>query len=268
MSPARSGEGPVEEYLDELFDQLAGTGAAGRRVLAEAESHLQAAVDDGLDRGLAQEDAEGDAIRRFGPPAALARQVPVPTGSAGASLRRLVVGVWAAVGVTMTWYGISGVLTWLLGWPWVRLLIATGRFGGQPNMCERPWVPSTPVADCATQYHDQLYLIPVGADEVRDRLFLIFAVGGVVLLVGLTMVRRASALGTPAWTPRLASALLCVVLCFGPAALVLLSFGVRGVLTSAQDWSLSYLVSGLLAAGVAVTAGRRMRRSPTPANSA
>jgi hypothetical protein len=31
----------IERYLDELFDQLAGTGAAGRRALMEAEYHLE-----------------------------------------------------------------------------------------------------------------------------------------------------------------------------------------------------------------------------------
>ena len=32
----------VDRYLDALFDRLAGTGAAGRRALAEAEDHLPA----------------------------------------------------------------------------------------------------------------------------------------------------------------------------------------------------------------------------------
>ena len=49
---ASTGAGPVEKYLDEMFDRLAGTGPAGRRMLAEAESHLLAAVDDGRARGL------------------------------------------------------------------------------------------------------------------------------------------------------------------------------------------------------------------------
>ena len=31
----------IEWYLDELFDQLAGTGAAGRRALMEAEYQLR-----------------------------------------------------------------------------------------------------------------------------------------------------------------------------------------------------------------------------------
>ena len=38
----------IERYLDELFDQLAGTGAAGRRALMEAEYHLRAVGADAL----------------------------------------------------------------------------------------------------------------------------------------------------------------------------------------------------------------------------
>ena len=42
----------IEWYLDELFDQLAGTGAAGRRALMEAENHLRAAAAGDVARGL------------------------------------------------------------------------------------------------------------------------------------------------------------------------------------------------------------------------
>ena len=38
----------IEWYLDELFDQLAGTGAAGRRALMEAEYHLRAVGADAM----------------------------------------------------------------------------------------------------------------------------------------------------------------------------------------------------------------------------
>jgi hypothetical protein len=41
----------IEWYLDELFDQLAGTGAAGRRALMEAEYHLRATAADAMARG-------------------------------------------------------------------------------------------------------------------------------------------------------------------------------------------------------------------------
>ena len=47
----------IEWYLDELFDQLAGTGAAGRRALMEAEYHLRAAAAGAMTRGLPDDQA-------------------------------------------------------------------------------------------------------------------------------------------------------------------------------------------------------------------
>ncbi|MGH8884353.1 MAG: hypothetical protein ACRDYX_04115 [Egibacteraceae bacterium] len=67
-----TGPNSVERCLDGLFDQLAGTGGAGRRALAEAEDHLRTAVTDGLARGLARERAEQEAVARFGRPAWIA----------------------------------------------------------------------------------------------------------------------------------------------------------------------------------------------------
>ena len=56
----------IERYLDELFDRLAGQGAAGRRTLAEAEDHLRAAAADAVASGLPADRAEHDAVSRFG----------------------------------------------------------------------------------------------------------------------------------------------------------------------------------------------------------
>ena len=38
----------VEAYLDRLFDLLSGSGARGRRVLLEAQAHLEEAVEQGF----------------------------------------------------------------------------------------------------------------------------------------------------------------------------------------------------------------------------
>ncbi len=65
----------IESYLDELFDQLAGTGAAGRRVLMEAEYHLRAVAAEAMTRGLPEDQAELQAVSRFGPPVLVARKL-------------------------------------------------------------------------------------------------------------------------------------------------------------------------------------------------
>jgi hypothetical protein len=66
--------GPVEAWLDSAFDRLTGTGAAGRRLLAESEDHLRTAVDHGLACGLSVEQAESEAVARMGSAAKLARE--------------------------------------------------------------------------------------------------------------------------------------------------------------------------------------------------
>jgi hypothetical protein len=249
-------DGPVERYLDEMFDRLAGTGPAGRRMLAEAESHLLAAVEDGRARGLDAEAAEREAIDRFGTVAGVVRHVPVARDVRGA-LRHLLTATWIAAGVGMLWWGGSGVVTWLLGWPWTRLLIATDRFGTQPDMCGRPWVPLNPAVDCFTQYRDYLNLVPQGGD--RDT-YPWVAVGGALLLAAWLVARRSTALRTRAWGPSPVILGLGLAIPFGLAAPVLLINGITGLSWQAQNWALNHLTAGLLAAVISVAAIRRARR--------
>jgi hypothetical protein len=255
MTMTTPGEGPVEQYLDEMFDRLAGTGSAGRRILGEAESHLLASAEEGRARGLDVETAEREAVERFGSVNSIVRQVPVAAGEVRVSLRHMLIATWAVAGAASAWYGVSGVVTWLLGWPWTWLLIATDRFGAQPDMCGRPWVPTDPAGDCFTQYREYLYVVPAGGDRF---LYQWFAVGGLVLLLALLVVRRTTVLGTAAWTPRQTLLGLAIGGLFGLVSAVLLFYGVIGVVEQAQEWALSYLVPGLLASVISVAAFRRV----------
>ena len=68
--------GPLDTYLRELARALRERGHAAVRIVDEAREHLVDAVEDGLRRGLAREDAERDAVERFGPPELIAAQAP------------------------------------------------------------------------------------------------------------------------------------------------------------------------------------------------
>ncbi|BAL89731.1 hypothetical protein AMIS_45110 [Actinoplanes missouriensis 431] len=250
-----TGDGPVEQYLDEMFDRLAGTGPAGRRMLAEAESHLLAAVDDNRARGLDAEAAERAAIDRFGTVGAVVRVVPATTRDLAAPLRRLLSGTWLAAGILMIWWGGHGVLSWLLGWPWTALLIATDRFGTQPGMCGRPWVPSNPTADCLTLYRGTLNLVIEGGDRAA---YPVVAAAGVLLTAAWLLLRRTTALR--AWTPAPIPLGLALAVPFGLAAPVLIAYGAAGLYWQAQHWTLSYLTAGLLAVAISATATRALRR--------
>ena len=104
---------PVEDYLDRLFDLLPGTGAAGRRFLAEVEDHLREATDAGIARGLTPDRAQAAAVARFGP----VEQVAAGFTAVARrwSLRQLF-GAGAVVGaVGMVALGLSGVISELVG---------------------------------------------------------------------------------------------------------------------------------------------------------
>lgn len=88
--------GVMELHLDEMFDQLAGTGSTGRRALAEAEDHLREAVADEMARGVPADQAERNAVRRFGPPRRIAGQFRrVHRGAAPIS------GAWLLAGIAV-----------------------------------------------------------------------------------------------------------------------------------------------------------------------
>jgi hypothetical protein len=87
----------IEWYLDELFDQLAGTGAAGRRALMEAEYHLRTVAADAMARGLPEDQAEHEAVSRFGPPALVARKMRSAQGAG--RLNRAVSTGWLLAGL-------------------------------------------------------------------------------------------------------------------------------------------------------------------------
>ena len=102
----------IEPYLDELFDQLAGTGSAGRRILMEAEYHLRAVAADAMTRGLPEDQAEQEAVSRFGPPALVARKLR----SAG-RLNRAVSTAWLLAGLAAWGLGAAYLLAaWWHTW--------------------------------------------------------------------------------------------------------------------------------------------------------
>jgi hypothetical protein len=96
----------IEWYLDELFDKLAGTGAAGRRALMEAEYHLRAAAADAMTRGLPEDQAEHEAVSRFGPSALVARKLR----SAG-RLNRAVSTAWLLASLAACGLGAAYLLS-------------------------------------------------------------------------------------------------------------------------------------------------------------
>ncbi|KAB1943418.1 hypothetical protein F8271_10005 [Micromonospora sp. ALFpr18c] len=89
--------GDVDRHLDEMFNRLAGTGAAGRRALAEVEDHLRDAVADELTQGVPARQAERNAVARFGPPARIAGQLRRTHRVASGAV--MLSGAWLLIGL-------------------------------------------------------------------------------------------------------------------------------------------------------------------------
>ena len=66
--------GPIDEYLRELEGALRERGCHDPRIVEEAREHLADAAEDGVRRGLVREDAEREAVERFGPAPLIAAQ--------------------------------------------------------------------------------------------------------------------------------------------------------------------------------------------------
>ncbi len=108
---------PIDAYLDRLLVELSGRARNVRRILAEVDDHLHDAVDDGVSRGLSPEQAQEQALARFGAPATVARRftrrpgrlIPLPV------LSQLVLALALLAGVGLAGIGVSGALAGGMG---------------------------------------------------------------------------------------------------------------------------------------------------------
>jgi hypothetical protein len=130
----------IDRYLDELFDRLAGTGSAGRRALAETEDHLRASVAAGMAEGNTEQQAEREAVARFGSAAQLAAQLRRAYGPAPGGALLSWVSLFAGLGIATL--GVSH-----LGYAAnIRLML---RMHPEPIPACAGLLP-TPVSDCST----------------------------------------------------------------------------------------------------------------------
>ena len=105
----------IDWYLDEMFGQLAGTGAAGRRALMEAEYHLRAAAADAMAQGLPEDRAEHEAVSRFGPPALVARKLRSAQGTG--RFNRAASAAWLLAGAAGCGLGVAYLVeVWWHNW--------------------------------------------------------------------------------------------------------------------------------------------------------
>jgi len=189
-------DGPVERSLDELFDRLAGTGAAGRRSLAEAEDHLRTATAAAVAAGEPAEQAERGAVARFGSPASIAAQLKVAFRGPGALIRPVVAGAFMIGAVGAVALGVSGGISELFGRVFGAGFVAGDRSGVTytPARCADYFEYFPHAGTCA-----QAAALHHWGEVVVDRVAL-GVLGLIALAVGLA-IRRSLGAGWARWRP-------------------------------------------------------------------
>jgi hypothetical protein len=214
----------LERYLDDMFNLLAGTGAAGRRALAETEDHLRAATADAIARGLPAGQAEHEAVIRFGSPRRIARQLR--RANQGRPLTAALSSAWLLAGVALaglgTCYLAAALRTIVAQWGRSDCRIVLAR-------------------DCAHGFGATRHVASTGT--------VILALGAVLLLGRWVLTRRARlAAGTrysAAWSA--AGCALAGTASYAAAA-------PPGISERLAVWRLAGLGTPLIATGVVVTA--------------
>jgi len=108
---------PVEAFLDAvLIASAAAPARETRRLLAETEAHLRDATNEAVERGLTREEAERDAVHRFGTAADLVRaEARRHAPSLRTSIRPCVGSVLLFAGLAGIAMGVSAVITAIMG---------------------------------------------------------------------------------------------------------------------------------------------------------
>jgi len=233
--------GPVERHLDDLFDRLAGTGAVGRRTLAEADDHLRATIAEGVAGGQDQLEAEQAAVARFGDNGPTAAEIKAVHYGPWVWLRPAFVGCWVAGGVGLVAVGFSGLLAELFGHLYGPAFVA-GDAPGVTYTADRcadyfEYFPGA--ASCAAAAAEHHW-----GEVVTGRVAL--GVLGLLALLVLWAARATSRLGSRPWTPpRLAVTV--------PLAVVFLAAGVgfTGISLMQLGFHDTDMVGTNLATGVA-----------------
>ena len=224
-------DSPIEQYLDELVGALNGRPARElRALLAEAEAHLHDDADAAVARGVPREQAEQEAVARFGPATELAAAERALDGGRFADLvRQLVVHAVLLGGIGAVAVGVSGLVAALvraIGGSRALVDVQPGQTLS-PADCTR-WLALNPSAGSCRSA-----AISDWADETVYYRLAVGVLGVVVLAVGVWL-RRGRPASRVAATVRDAVGLAAFAL--GAAGTVLL--GIDGVVrgTGAGQW--------------------------------
>ncbi len=249
----------IDAYLDELFDRLAGTGAAGRRAMAEAEDHLRSAAAQAVATGVPAEQAERGAVARFGPAARFASALAAAHRSMLTMVRRTAVGGWIVGCVGAVAVGLSGVVAAIFGTVFGASFVSGDAVGVTytPERCA-DYFEYVPTASSCAQAAAIHHLGEI--EQYRMAL-------GVLGLVGIAVyfgARRWFGVRGPQWTPAWSSVAAVLLALFGLAAVGLGGMGVMEMVFGQTDGVGANLSAGIIAGIVALSVAAWSVRRAAP----
>jgi hypothetical protein len=251
-------ESPIERYLDDLFVELRPTTPRdARSLLSETESHLRDAAEEAMRNGMSKEDAEVDAIQRFG----RARQIALADRNRGRTdlARGVVVSAWSLGALGAIAIGVSGVIAGAM-----RLAGASNQFvvghptaNLSPSDCAR-WLSGYPHAhSCA-----QAALADWAAETVGYRI----ALGLLGLLaLGLSVIARRRWSWARAWTPLPATVVDTIAATlFGVGGVWLTGLGIDALIVNSGHGAGQWLSAAPVALVAGIVFGLRLVRDVSP----
>jgi hypothetical protein len=253
--PAVSPDSPIELFLDDL---VTASGAMAprdlRRLLTESEAHLRDDADAGIQRGIAQYDAEAGSVARFGAAHAIAaadRDRSIAPISR--ILKQVLFGAVQLASIGAIAVGVSGVIAWIIrviGGARAVIDVAPDRVLS-PSDCAR-WLANTPgAASCRTAAIDDW-----AAETVFYRLGL--GLMGLIALVALKFVtaRRPNIIRESRLMQVVTDTV--AVTAFGAAGIGTLAFGLSAVATQSGHGFGQWLSAAPVALALAVIFGLRL----------
>ena len=247
-------DGPIERYLDDLLvasRRLPPREA--RQLLAEAEAHLRDCADTQIAAGTLVDEAEANAVQRFGDARALAAadgRTSLKTIVSQVALTALLLGGIAGIGI-----GISGAIAAVFRAAGGDRLVAGGPTVSalSASNCAR-WLAIDP---SAASCHDAAL-----NDWANETVYYRLAVGvlGILAVLGYAAVRRRRS-HRPALNP-LVTDTAATVLWTG-AAVVLFALGVDALVISAGDGAGQWLSAAPVALVAALWYGTKLTKTLT-----
>lgn len=250
--------GAVDRLLDELFDELAGSGAAVRRALTEAEDHLAAAVADAMARGLTRAEAEAEAVSRFGAARPFATRLRTVYQGPAATLRQTIAGAGLVVAVGLLAVGLSGLVAEALGRAFGPAFVA-GDAADVTYTAQRctdffEYFPDAGTCAQAAALHHW-------GEVVEYRVAA--GVLGLLALLGWWSARRTLWRG-PAWRPSAPVVGIVLVALFGVSGLGLIGLSSLQIVFGQTAGTGADLSAGVVAMGLALVVGVRLMPRTAP----